>query len=78
MLLGPLFALAVNIFHEALNELVLSVMLKIEILIFGGLAAVLGRVHKLAALVQVQIHHLQVNICISHQLDLANAKHLRL
>jgi hypothetical protein len=76
LLLRPFLALVIDVLHETLNELVLSVVLKIEILIFRRLASILRCVDEFATLIKVQIHYLEVNVGISHQLDLANAKHL--
>lgn len=79
LLLGPFLALIVNILHKALNELVLSVVLKVETFVLGGLDSILRCVDELTAFVYVQsTHYFKINICICHQLNLANAEHLRL
>jgi len=57
LLFRPFVALIIDILHETLNELVLCVVLEVEILILGGLAAILGRMTKLTTLIEVYIHN---------------------
>lgn len=78
LVLDPCFTLVVDILHEALNELILRVVLQVEILVLRRLQAILRCMHEPPTLIQVQvIHLLQLNIGISQQLNIPNAHQLR-